>query len=227
VGYDSFVYSSYRAFLDTLEPQNFAKLTREQVYHVSSPALSFLNVGYIVNTVNDLREPSSTWEKRPCKDRYYLTHDFSWPGREASIYTKLIVQKQSELKEKWEREGYNFLAFAEKKASLQTVQYQPERILLKVETDTDLVLASSDALDAHWKARVNGTAAPLFAWFGAFRSLPLHAGIYDIELYYDPPLYIWLGVSVLSGIIIGVLFMASSRKDHRLVHPYLRDENHV
>lgn len=67
------------------------------------------------------------------------------------------------------------------------MQYTSDRIVVEVSCETDCILIATNSYSPFWKARINGTSAPIFPVDHAFQGLRLTRGKAMVELEYDPP----------------------------------------
>lgn len=231
-GYDSLLLHRYKEFLDTIIPQDWQKHTREQFYDFSAPGMENLGFSYILSGAEAVMQPVTSWTKRYSKGLYYGTTDFTWPGREASPYTKKIREKQQLLKREFEAMGYRFEAsdiegrvsedrVTEGRVSedhvnearvneeigsyiikAELLEWDIERVRLKIQCDRDVVLASSVNNFFLWKANCNGVDVPIYDWYGTFKAIPLHAGEHEVIYSIDRSGFIWRLAIGLGGVFL-------------------------
>lgn len=184
-GYDSLSLYSYKQFLDTLIPQNWNKHTKEQVYNLYDPKMKILGFDYIAKDIPALQKGPSEWTKANSLGQYYLTQNYEWEKRKGSEHNHSIIEKQKQLQKTFEGLGFTFTTPKETLGTVTVISHTPEKVLLKVNSPEDAILASSENNYHFWKAKINGEIQSLHTWLGTFRCLPLKKGEYTIKLYVD------------------------------------------
>lgn len=185
-GYDSLSLLRYRQLLDTLLPQDWKKHTREQLYDIHQPSLKYLGIKYIAKNPEELQKGQEVWTQRPTLGRFYLTTDYTWPGRESSPFTDEILQQQELLKNKHLLEGWKFSPLQKKPlGNIKIHSYEHEEIVLSVELEQSAILASSENHFPNWKVKVNGIEKEIDLWLGTFRSIPLPKGKHQVVFSYS------------------------------------------
>ena len=76
-----------------------------------------------------------------------------------------------------------------------TVQsYTPNRIQLLVTSPCKSILTSSEVMYPGWEATIDGIKTDLFEGNLAFRTLVVPAGEYNVDLYYNPKIFLYGGL---------------------------------
>lgn len=70
--------------------------------------------------------------------------------------------------------------------SAEITSYQPEKVLVKVETQKSAFLVLNDAFYPDWIAIVDGQQSPLLRANGVFRAVPLGPGNHQVEFLFRP-----------------------------------------
>ncbi|HNY32199.1 MAG TPA: hypothetical protein PKO15_15045, partial [Fibrobacteria bacterium] len=89
----------------------------------------------------------------------------------------------------------------------EIVDYQPGKIVVKVQPKTPSLLFVADNWYWAWNATVDGVAAPVLRANLSFRAIPVAAGAHMVELRFHNPVVIraW----ILGGVVAGVLLLLS------------------
>jgi len=93
-------------------------------------------------------------------------------------------------------------------ATVEIVQHADERVVVRVRSDRDGYLRLADPWDAGWRARVDGTAVPVYVADHYLRAVHVPAGEHEVVFAYDGPLVVWplrLSVVTLLGIFVLLL----------------------
>jgi hypothetical protein len=85
------------------------------------------------------------------------------------------------------------------------VGYEPERVVVRAEADSDSVLVLTDRHAPGWRARVDGSDAPLRRVDYLLRGVPLSPGRHEVEFRYEP--VSWRVGWILS--VLGIVALAA------------------
>lgn len=93
---------------------------------------------------------------------------------------------------------------------IEVLAYTPNRAAFYVETTAPALLVLSDLLYPGWRARVDGSAVPLYATDGLFRGVLVPAGGHRVEMRFVPPvLRLACGLAGLAALVIVALYVCS------------------
>jgi hypothetical protein len=93
-------------------------------------------------------------------------------------------------------------------AAVHIVDYQPNRVKVKVETSADGLLVLTDTYAPGWKALLDRHPTPLYVADHAFRAVVVPAGAHQVEFVYEP-LSFWGGAmtSLLTAVTLMLIPM--------------------
>jgi hypothetical protein len=87
-------------------------------------------------------------------------------------------------------------------------EYQPKRVVVKTQSESDSVLLLNDRWHEHWSVTVDGQPAALLQANFIMRGVPLKAGEHTVEFTFNPPhklLYVTLVAELACLLAAGVL----------------------
>lgn len=121
---------------------------------------------------------------------------------------EVILEEQEDRRQKTEdREQKNEENRNEIKGRVEIVNYTPNRVEIKVETNTPQTLVLSDAYYPGWRATVDGQAVPVFRADYYLRAVQIPPGNHSVRFFYRPWWFYWApGVSLLAFLASFVLW---------------------
>ena len=216
-GYEPVVLQRYNDLIDRIEGRyrfHFHLLFVD----VNSPLLDLLNVKYALTD----RELGGRWEMvyqdagsvRVYRNRQVLPRAFV-------VYRALVVDSATRSLESITEDGFDFhstvvleekpagwvepLAAPAIPATVQIVDYEPNRVRLRVETAADGLLLLTDTYMPGWVARVDGRQTPVYVADHTFRAVVVPAGAHGVEFEYRP-LSFSVGVAASLLTLAGLVF---------------------
>lgn len=197
-GYEPVVLQRYNNLVDRIEGRyryHFHLL----FVSVDSPLLDLLNVKYALTD----RELSGKWElvyQDAGSVRVYRNRQVQ--PRAFVVYRALVVSGAERSLESVTQDGFDFRGTAVLEArpsgwvepldapaipaAVQIVDYEPNRVRLRVETSADGLLLLTDTYMPGWVARVDGRQTPVYVADHAFRAVVVPAGAHGVEFEYSP-----------------------------------------
>lgn len=96
--------------------------------------------------------------------------------------------------------------------SVRVIDYQPNRVVVGVESPQPRFLVTSETNYPGWRAWIDRREYPIVMTNVAFRGLPIPAGKHEVEFRFHPPILLWsAAISVLALMILGALLASRSR----------------
>jgi hypothetical protein len=201
------------------------------VHDIASPLLSMLNVGWLAARspvapadavraglqLEDHVDGLYLYRRPQPLPRFFLVHrirrskgeDASFRMLSSALSAGAFQPAEEAIVEgiPADRDG---LADGDVKVTL----YSANRIHLRVTTGGPAYLVSSEIMYDGWQATVNGRAREILMTNGAFRGLPLAAGVNDVSMEYHPPGFaLLLLLSVVALIVTGAAVAAGPRPE--------------
>ncbi len=86
-------------------------------------------------------------------------------------------------------------------------KYEPERVVVEIESKSDSFLILTDAYYPGWKATLNGEPAPIYKADLMFRGVAVPAGQHEVEFTYEPASYRLGKIFSLAGLLLITIFL--------------------
>ncbi len=197
-GYETVVSRRYTDLIDRLEGHyrfHFHSLFTQ----ASDPLWDLLNVKYVLTD----QELDGKWELvYRDSGRVKVYRNQSVLPRAFVVYHAEVVDSAAQSLERITSDHFDFRekAVLEERpaeweepseqaipdAGVQIVDYQANRVKLGVETGADGLLVLTDTYAPGWKARLDGSAIPVYVANHAFRAVVVPSGVHKIEFVYQP-----------------------------------------
>ncbi len=223
-GYDPITPRRYAELVDRLEG-HYRHHGHSLFIRADSPVLDLLNVKYVL-TDQDLE---AAWEPVYVDGsgiRIYRNPDVV--PRAFVVYRAEVVEGADRSLERLLEEGFDFrrrVVLEERPTNwqppptppasppvVQIADYQPNRVVLQVETAADGLLVLTDAYAPGWKAFVDGEPTPIYVADHAFRAIVVPTGSHQVEFVYAPmsfrigaALSLSAGLAVVASLVLRTL----------------------
>ncbi len=193
-------------------------------------------VKYITNKLENPK-PDNTWEQDVAKfpeDKYKLVwqEEHFQVYERRNVYPRSFIATQSALInnpqkaiEKFYDPDFdvrNTLILSDiaekphlnaKEGKAEIIDYQPNKVTIKIQTDGKALLFLSDAYYPNWQARVDDKKVEVIRTHHAFRSVVVPKGEHTVEFFYYPKeFYYGVGVSFSVLLSLGIYFVISWKK---------------
>jgi uncharacterized membrane protein YfhO len=98
----------------------------------------------------------------------------------------------------------------------EVLEYSPDRVVVRVEAEQPGYLVLTDRWEEGWRARIDGSEAPVLRADAVFRAVPVQPGISTVSFTYQPP-GVLLGTAVslaTAGLLVaaGLWLLAGARR---------------
>lgn len=193
----------------------------------SNPLYDFLNARFLIVAKGSPPPDAERWELAFTSDstvdiyrnvraypRFFLVHRAVVAGSHDAVWA-LIHEPGFDPASVVVLEGNGQAMNNQGEGSVQVVEYNLNRILLRVSSNSPGYLVSSEVFYPDWKARVNGQPAPVLKANYAFRAVPILAGESEVEMSFQPE--IWpVGLAISAFTVLGMLsiFFAGRFRRH-------------
>lgn len=160
-------------------------------------------------------------ENNQCLPRAFIVHNYqieSDPEKmitllkspELDLREKIILEEEPQFKMEKQLEA------PEEKEKLVWLEYEPDRIVLQLETETPGLLFLADSFYPGWKAFIDDKETPIYRANFAFRAVFVPEGDHLVRFIYDPQSFkIGTAVSFVALVILGGLFLYETKNRKR------------
>ena len=201
-----------------------------------SPLLDLLNVKYILTQ----QELGGKWElvyddgmrvyrNRDAMPRAFIVHQAEYADNAAESLDR-VTNGEFDFRESVILESAPAVDLqppATNTLSTATITaYQPDRVELETQSDSDGYLVLSDGYMPGWKAYLDGQPTPIFIADHAFRALWMPSGKHHVVLVYEPLSFrAGAAISMLTcGAMLAYLALASLNRKNSHSHPTKSDQ---
>ena len=114
---------------------------------------------------------------------------------------------------------------ANRPATVQVIRYEPDELILAIDSPAEGYLVLSDPFYPGWQAEVDGRPAALLRADYAFRAVPILAGTHQVAMVFRPRSWlVGLGLSALTGLML-LVWVGISLARCRIRSPSISAEN--
>jgi hypothetical protein len=202
----------------------------------ASPVLDAMNVKYVVTGPKDAERLAAAprfrhaahlplglelFENLAVMPRFFLVHDAvqesSLPAARRLIATGVVDLHRTAITDR-----PISLQGARGMDQVETIDYQPGRLQLKVTTDQPALLVLAESYYPGWMAWVDGAPAEIYRTDIAFRGVAVPAGSHTVRMEFRPAILpISMAVSVGTAALLGLFWLRRkrNRRSDRLSPP--------
>jgi len=99
------------------------------------------------------------------------------------------------------------------KGAVEIVEYRENKISLRISSDCNTFLSTSEVYYPGWKAKIDSLETKIYPSNSSFRSIFIPKGNHSVEFYYFPEVYyIGLSISVISLLVLIIFIYINKRK---------------
>lgn len=157
-------------------------------------------------------EDVAVFENPDASPRAFITHNVKQVSDAEAFRQLRSAQPNAEI---YVSEGPEFYTDVGQgfNESARIAVYEPERVVIDTELDSDGYLVLTDAWDPGWVALVDGLPAPIVRADVIFRAVLLNAGAHRVEFLYRPRAFYGglllsgIGVALLGIVVLGAVFL--------------------
>jgi hypothetical protein len=98
---------------------------------------------------------------------------------------------------------------SDKNAKLEIKSYESNRIVLKTNSASDMILFLSDNYYPGWKVSIDGENVKIYRADYSFRAVPVPKGTHEVKFWYYPQSFIvglWISIASFLGLIAAFIF---------------------
>lgn len=230
-GYDSVHPSRIEELLSTL---NLEEVTTKTVssgrvtFNASetSSAINFVSTEYVYTLDRKLEDPSfelifnegrtRLYRNLDAFPRAYLTKDILVKSEDAEVLAevlKLAEEGKAGVVLEEHVEMTDMPLTDDSEAII--IEYEPNKVTIKVNSNTDSILVLNDSFDKGWRVFINGQENSLYKANYALRAVKVPLGDHAVEFIYDPKSFKigkWVSITTLIFLVGTILYARFRQK---------------
>ncbi len=157
------------------------------------------------------------YENFTVQPRAFLVHDWVWQADEAGVLAEMAADNfDARTTAVLLGDGVGFAPpSAGGESEVVVVEYLPERVVLRVSSDSPGLLVMTDALYPGWQATVSGEAAALIPANGLFRGVFVPAGEHELIMTYESAGFsvgALLSAAGWLAVVVGLVWVWAARR---------------
>lgn len=162
-------------------------------------------------------EDWTIYENLMAVPRFFLTSDIK-PYKDIVDFEKQFFDQSFQPKKTvlLPKQDWDTIQRLDGFGTAKLISYEPNRVIITTQTDSNQMLFLSDTYDNGWTASVNGQTAKVFKADFAFRAVLVPKGTSTVILSYEPRSFSTGVVISLTALFLSVLYFAEDTRRRRL-----------